>query len=128
MPLYKRAPGTDKFSSAPSLEGICVELQYDEGVAAFGAHLPVQGEIIQSFEIADTPGGWHLVWLDEAFEYEGEAQAHLIIAARWVARPIRKGDPVPINIRLVPDVSLVQKGAPDIEKLPFVAKGFAVVE
>jgi hypothetical protein len=34
---------------------------------------------------------------------------------------------VPINIRLVPNVSLIQKGAPDIEKLPFVARGTAVV-
>jgi len=50
-----------------------------------------------------------------------------MVAARWVARPIKRGEPVPINIRLVPNVTLVQKGAPDIEKLPFAAKGFAVV-
>jgi len=102
-------------------------LSYEEGADDFGAHLPIQGEIIQSFEIADTPGGWHLVWLDESFEYQGEAQAHLMIASRWVARPIKGGAPVPINIRLVPNVSLIQKGAPDIEKLPFAAKGFAEV-
>ena len=127
MPLYKRAPNSAKFVSTPSLEGVCVEIQYEEGIEGFEERLPVQGEIIQSFEIADTPGGWHLLWLDEAFEFQGEAQAHLMIAARWVARPIKKGEPVPINIRLVPNVSLVQKGAPDIEKLPFAAKGFAIV-
>ncbi len=127
MPLYKRVPRSTKFSSTTTLEGVCVEIAYVEGTDAFGANLPVQGEIIQSFEIADTPGGWHLVWLDEAFEYENEAQAHLMIAARWVARPIKKGDPVPINVRLVPNVSLIQKGAPDIEKLPFVARGTAMV-
>lgn len=104
-----------------------MELRYEGGDAEFGANLPIQGEIIQSFEIADTPGGWHLIWLDEAFEFQGEAQAHLMIAARWVARPIRSGDPVPVNIRLVPDVTLVQKGAPDIEKLPWVARGSAQV-
>jgi hypothetical protein len=127
MPIHKRAPDTSKFSSAPSLAGVCVELQFEEGIEEFGAHLPVQGEIIQSFEIADTPGGWHLVWLDEAFEFDGQVQAHLMIGARWVARPIKAGSPAPISIRLVPDVALVQRGAPDVEKLPLVAKGSAVV-
>jgi hypothetical protein len=127
MPLHNRATNSSKFSSAPSLAGTCVELQYEDGDEEFGANLPTQGEIIQSFEISDTPGGWHLVWLDESFEFQGEAQAHLMIAARWVARPIKAGEPVPVNIRLVPNVTLIQKGAPDIEKLPFAAKGFALV-
>jgi len=127
MPLHRRAASVPRFATVPSLEGLNIEIAYEDGNDTFGAHLPVQGEIIQSFDIADTPGGWHLVWLDEAFEYKGVAHAHLMVAARWVARQIQRGDPVPINIRLVPNVSLVQKGAPDIEKLPFAAKGTAAV-
>ncbi len=127
MPLFKRARSSEMFDQIASLAGTNVELLFDDGDAEFGAQLPVQGEIIQTFDIADTPGGWHLVWLDEAFEYAGATQAHLMIAARWVARPIRKGTPAPINIRLVPDVAKVEKGAPDIDKLPFAAKGIAVV-
>lgn len=127
MPLHKRATNSSKFASVQTLQGTCVELTYEADGEGFGRHLPVQGEIIQSFDIADTPGGWHLVWLDESFEFEGQAQAHLMIAARWVARPIKPGDPAPVNIRLVPNVTLIQKGAPDIEKLPFAAKGFAAV-
>lgn len=127
MPLHKRASSVPKFASVPSLEGVNIEIAYEDGNDAFGALLPAQGEIIQSFDIADTPGGWHLVWLDEAFEFNGVAHAHLMVAARWVARQIQGGVPVPVNIRFVPNVSLVQKGAPDIEKLPFAAKGIVTV-
>lgn len=127
MPLFKRAQISSKFESMPNLSGVSVEIRYEEGDESFGASLPVRGEITQSFEIADAPSGWHLVWLDEAIEYKGEPQAYLIIAARWVARPIAKGGPAPINIRLVPDVAKVEKGAPDIDALPFVAKGLAVI-
>ena len=127
MPLFKRAPVSSRFSSSPTLAGETVDLSAEDGSEGFAACLPLQGEIIQSFEIADTPGGWHLVWLDEAILFDGETHAHLMIAARWVARPISKGQPVPINIRFVPNVTLVQKGAPDVEKLPFASKASAVI-
>ena len=128
MPLFNRAPVNSKFASSTSFVDAIVHIGPGDDGEAICECLPVEGEIIQSFEIADTPGGWHLVWLDQAIEFDGTTHAHLMIAPRWVARPLTKGQVVPINIRLGPNVGLVQKGAPDIEKLPFAAKGTALIQ
>ncbi len=127
MPLFNRAPGHSQFSSSPDLAETIVELGVDSSSEGLAESFPIQGEIIQSFEIADTPGGWHLIWLDQAVSHEGQTYAHLMIAARWVARPLTKGQTVPVNVRLVSDASLIQKGAPDIEKLPFATKAIASI-
>ncbi|MDR3690277.1 MAG: hypothetical protein P4L46_12925 [Fimbriimonas sp.] len=127
MPLFKRVKTSSRFSSSPSLAGLVVEIRSEGDPTDLDTKLPVQGEIIESFEIADTPGGWHLVWLDEAIESDGETHAHLMIAPRWVARPLTAVQEIPVNVRYVPDVTLVQKGAPDIEKLPFASKANAIL-
>ena len=128
MPLFNRAPVNSKFGSVTTFVDAVVQIAREDEEDGFGQCLPVEGEIIHSFEIADTPGGWHLVWLDQAIEYDGQLHAHLMIAPRWVARPLMKGQIVPINIRFVPNVALVQRGAPDIEKLPFASKGTAIIQ
>jgi len=127
MPIHKRAPVSVQFASTEDYEGILVEIHPDDMLEGFADHLPIQGEIIESFDIADSPGGWHLVWLDQAFEYGGATHAHLMIAPRWVAKPLDSGGQVPIHVRLVPDVARVERGAPDMDELPLVGKGFALL-
>ena len=127
MPIHKRAPVSTQFASTEDYEGFTVEIQPDDMVAGFAENLPIQGEIIESFDIADSPGGWHLVWLDQAFEFDGATHAHLMISPRWVAKPLDAGGQIPVQVRLVPDVARVERGAPDIDELPLVGKGFVLL-
>ena len=127
MPIHKRAPVSSSFISSPSYAGLVAEIICEEVIPGLEELFPLTGEITHSFDVSDTPGGWHLVWLDKAFEFEGVQHAHLMVAPRWVARPLKLEESVPVHIRFVPDVALVELGAPDVEALPLAGRGLVTI-
>jgi hypothetical protein len=125
MPIHKRAPVSSFSIESPDLESFGIELTIEESSSSAWIGQVIGGEIIGSFDVADTPGGWHLVWLDKAMEFGGVQTAHVVIAARWVARQLAVGAAVPVHIRLVPDVTLLDGEVIDIDSLPIVGRGSA---
>ena len=124
MPLFNPAPKYNQYGSSANLATEIIEITVEEQESRLSLVLPTQGEIQQSFEYADTPGGWHLVWLDEAIDLDGTPCAHLMVAPRWVAKPITTSERVPIWVRWVPSLEIVQKGLPDLEALPLAGKAY----
>ncbi len=123
MPIHKQAPPSSFSIESPDLEAFCIDILIEEATDSAWVGQRLSGEIVCSFDVADTPGGWHLVWLDGAIEAEGLQTAHVAVAARWVARQLKVGVSAPIHIRILPDVSLVGEEVIDIDTLPVLGRG-----
>jgi len=127
MPLYHKAPISNFIGSCPNLATELIELTIEDDQAELAHYLPLQGEVTQSFDYADAPGGWHLVWLDSAIEVHEKLCAYVMVSPRWVARPIGRGVPVPVFVRWVFSLESVQVSLPDLEDLPMAGGALGMI-
>lgn len=117
MPIHNHVPASGFSLDTQSLEAYTLHIRLE------GSETTLSGEIIHSFDQSDTPGGWHLVWLDEAITVGECTSAHVIAASRWVAKPLAEGTEVPIIVRFVEDLDNVYENGIDPERMPLVGRG-----